>query len=630
MSRLRATLRKGLIFGCVILYFRFHWVHFFRLPSVHPEHMVSMLPQFALKEIPHQINVSQINLRNPQRNVTQQYTISKEITNPQTNITKTTAPSQPDLRQTKILSKASKTNSKPKFLRFDFAAPDIRYASTHFLGSLPETQRFSNLQAEYMRDSKHRSKSKGKKEFFSKPHLHEINPSIVRLPERYKTNPFWKKALGGDLSYVVSYRVTHETKCFDGDEGQPKRTPQTDYLGIAVLSSDLRIVLDTTVDLKNYYIEGRNMYRFYYNDYRLFLLYGELYLSTTRFVLPLRLELCTFGSSSSNNNNTGGNGTEISMHCGKDDRPDNHLEVPPAFGDYHTTKITNSNSLVGLKISVRNYASCCVGAGDWGEANKNLLYFEAAGKNNVTKALFYPRHNPHDVRDVDLRKRCSLAQRRKSEQEQFKEARGFQPEPSFHTIESMLYPNKTHDSFWLADRGSACCTSLKRSSISVPKAAYEQNYTSHFSYNQSDIRDDETLLVAIVHPKTHFPGKKLPRGVVPNTYLSRFIAFLPHPPYTIVARSGSFCLGYPDNGLDKISSKHNESSPLVYTKMERMVWGEMAFSQDCPRIHFVTGMTDADNHENESIIISYGVSDCLSRLVEISKSEIIRMLSPII
>jgi len=61
--------------------------------------------------------------------------------------------------------------------------------------------------------------------------------------------------------------------------------------------------------------------------------------------------------------------------------------------------------------------------------------------------------------------------------------------------------------------------------------------------------------------------------------------------------------------------------------MQPMTFGNVTLH--CPRIHFVTGMTDVGNSKQQggSVLISYGVSDCLSRVVEIPKSEIVRMLS---
>ena len=235
----------------------------------------------------------------------------------------------------------------------------------------------------------------------------------------------------------------------------------------------------------------------------------------------------------------------------------------------------------------------------------------------------------------------------------------------------------------MSDRGSACCTRVKKQETKIDNA-------THYDADDADA-DGEELLVAIVHPKTNFPGKKLPKGVLPNIYLSRFIAFLPKEPYTIVARSGMFCLGYPSTELDddnddnndnlddvttsnnnnnkKKNNDNNKKNPLKFVKMEPLQFANETYN--CPKIHFVTGMVDkvkvveiksrtvknsqqkkgnddydsiiGNNNENnvvdngkgngdgddeeDAVLISYGVNDCLSRIVEIKKSEIVRMLS---
>jgi hypothetical protein len=46
---------------------------------------------------------------------------------------------------------------------------------------------------------------------------------------------------------------------------------------------------------------------------------------------------------------------------------------------------------------------------------------------------------------------------------------------------------------------------------------------------------------------------------------------------------------------------------------------------DCPRIHFVTGMVEKAD-DTSKVIISYGVNDCVPRMIVVDKAEIIVML----
>jgi hypothetical protein len=46
---------------------------------------------------------------------------------------------------------------------------------------------------------------------------------------------------------------------------------------------------------------------------------------------------------------------------------------------------------------------------------------------------------------------------------------------------------------------------------------------------------------------------------------------------------------------------------------------------NCPRIHFISGIAEKVGDDSK-VILAYGVSDCLSRFVEVDKSDIAKML----
>jgi hypothetical protein len=50
--------------------------------------------------------------------------------------------------------------------------------------------------------------------------------------------------------------------------------------------------------------------------------------------------------------------------------------------------------------------------------------------------------------------------------------------------------------------------------------------------------------------------------------------------------------------------------------------------EGCPRIHFVTGITEKYRDE-ETVIISYGVNDCYPRMIEVSKEFLMSLLKPL-
>jgi hypothetical protein len=128
--------------------------------------------------------------------------------------------------------------------------------------------------------------------------------------------------------------------------------------------------------------------------------------------------------------------------------------------------------------------------------------------------------------------------------------------------------------------------------------------------------------LGVSHPKTVFPGNNLPEGIVPNTYLSRFFAFEQLPPYENVARTGKFCLGYA--GED---ASHHPIGNLTKWKETRNGLFFAGEAYNCPRIHFVTGITDKAGDPSK-IVLAYGVHDCLSRFIVIDKKDIAAMLWP--
>jgi hypothetical protein len=469
------------------------------------------------------------------------------------------------------------------FRRFDQASPKIRKAKTHFLQSIPLKHRLPMLLdlnvTEYAANPTHR--------YPHKLHLYEVNPCIAVLPMKYRdvfgigeTQPL----------YITVYRVTHKNNCYDGHDniellGGTWDPTISDYVGVALLDKDLNIMHETVVTL----LEPSPVSSLLpYNDYRIYNLHGDqLYLTTINKIVPMHLRL-----------------TE------NVDNPmerDSLLQLQPAFPTLQQP----------FQVLIRNYTACAVyHSNDFKRRgdSKNLLYFvshdqrgnssaASANTNDNTWVIHYPRYNPNDVRKVELDTPCGV-----QPITPYKDTHGTEwyPNASFHTIDEEMFPQSSLKvPIWLRDRGSACCTEM-----------------IHRTTNRA-------VLVAVVHPKTVFPGKTLPPGVTPNTYLSRWIAFEPTHPYKIVARSGMFCLGYPDemDGLVNVTDSNSSlyQNPLATTQMIPLRFAGVSHS--CPRIHFVMGMVEKVD-DKDSVLISYGVSDCLSRIVEIRKDDIHAVLWP--
>jgi len=108
-------------------------------------------------------------------------------------------------------------------------------------------------------------------------------------------------------------------------------------------------------------------------------------------------------------------------------------------------------------------------------------------------------------------------------------------------------------------------------------------------------------------------------------YLSRFYAFLPDPPFPVVAYSGFFCLagGRPGDAGAADPWVAGLGDPAAATDPPLSLDGE-TFA--CPRITFASGFAEYVGHGGKYAIISYGVQDCYSRSIVVSKKRIARLL----
>lgn len=125
------------------------------------------------------------------------------------------------------------------------------------------------------------------------------------------------------------------------------------------------------------------------------------------------------------------------------------------------------------------------------------------------------------------------------------------------------------------------------------------------------------LLVGVSHQKyAKRPWSSTKVNYTDKSYVSALYTFEPSPPYRIVARSGSFCFGYPD----KEEAKENYYANLTLAR--NLIMRE---PENCPFITFVSGITEKVGDPSK-LIIGYGINDCVSRFVEVDKSELVRLL----
>lgn len=113
-------------------------------------------------------------------------------------------------------------------------------------------------------------------------------------------------------------------------------------------------------------------------------------------------------------------------------------------------------------------------------------------------------------------------------------------------------------------------------------------------------------------------------------YLSRLYAFSNAEPYSLIARSGLFCLGFTTKedtttaslmhtgSTSEVGGVGNQYNILTQKKKLDM-YGK---TYDCPNIHFVDSIIDKAGDDSR-VIVSYGVNDCVPRFVEVSKQDLV-------
>jgi hypothetical protein len=291
-----------------------------------------------------------------------------------------------------------------------------------------------------------------------------------------------------------------------------------------------------------------------------------------------------------------------------------YLAPPPTVTDDDETNVVplrfafETNQ--GFPVWIRNYATCVAKEG------KNLNYFvvdndenngnnsnndgtndgtnNENGKNGTILVDFFPGRVPHAIYRVRLDKECGKAKAKIIDTSTKGDGDGEyrMPLPSFSTMEELLYPFlKKFQTLFTKDRGTACCATIL------------------------DPTTNKEVFLGVSHPKTPYPGKNLPAGLMRNTYLSRFYVFEKTHPYKVLARTGAFCLG---------RSQEDTGNPLWNVSDQT----EMEFGSEwinCPKIHFISGITEKVGDDSK-VILAYGVSDCLSRFVEVDKADIAKML----
>jgi hypothetical protein len=266
-------------------------------------------------------------------------------------------------------------------------------------------------------------------------------------------------------------------------------------------------------------------------------------------------------------------------------------QVSPHSDAIMVPTVFYNESKSSLYVWIRKAPSCVICNRKRGYCGKNFNYFMDPEIHSL-RVEMWPS-GPHTVRDVDLNGPCQ--RQLEPSNTHFGERKDDTIKPSFPTLEELDFPSlRRMESILTRGRGGACC---------VP-----------FHNN-----DNRTLYLGIQHSKTPSQrNRNLPQNLTSNHYLSSLYAFEPTPPYRTVAQSGWFCLGFPS------SDDSNSNLALVRTTSRRkLVLGGRRY--DCPRIQFVSGMI-LKAGDPDTVIVAYGLNDCLSRFVEFRLADLIDLL----
>lgn len=383
-------------------------------------------------------------------------------------------------------------------------------------------------------------------------------------------------------AYIGVYRVSNFANCHGPGLGVPKT--YSNFLGLALLDQELNVVkdpvsgqyLDAVIDINRHLWEARwtptrrhKMHRRpkqFMQDCQIIPARSGEREKSTQLVL-----IC----------NEYGTPIQLKLSSSTSSTPDENEDNFISFTNMYGN---------GLQLIAQQQPNMILYAG------KNLHYFS---NNNQSFLEIWPG-GPHEVAVIDFTKYPYVDREGMTGFEQIEQIKALKTEPNATFItktDVKLYNNRTM--LIGRDSGSTCCVKIK--------------------WKAHDSDKERELLLGFSHRKTMQNPK-----YYAYSYVSRVYAFEPNAPFDIVARSGFFCLGFATDNEKNVSQ--NEQVRGAADKHKLKLWQQVFV--DCPRIHFVTGITEKYGDE-ETVIISYGVNDCYPRMIEVSKEFLVSLLKPL-
>jgi hypothetical protein len=411
-------------------------------------------------------------------------------------------------------------------------------------------------------------------EYFSKPenvhpnrrYLFEYNPSIIVLPDDQRID-----VAGETAYYLASYRVSSLQQCITGDEEylmlghfeSNQRPRQVDYLGLALLRNDLSILQDVVLEPRLVVARSR------LEDFRLFVFppHQQIVVTSFDFIFPIWLQ----------------NNTLFAPNLDQGEMVEIPQYAPSA-----------------MHVYTRTAAAACTpfikpGTG----SNKNINYFVDETNGNVI-AEYKPMNSKYRMPVVSNSSQPLLAPCVRGNNSE-PEIKSPLPMRSFDTVDILHFWNQSLFEPYSSERGSACCVRI--------------DHPHHPTGPQ--------LLLGLSHSKTPYPrkGRISKSGNVPsNMFFTSLYAMEAVYPFTVVARSGRFCFGHAT--VAETTMVHNSGNPFARSNLTPL---RIDREYDCPRIHFVSGLSEVVDDPTR-VIIGYGINDCVPRFVQVDKADLVRLL----
>lgn len=513
--------------------------------------------------------------------------------------------------------------------------------------------------------------------------LFEFNPTVVALPQTLRQQV---REIGGwtEAVYLASFRVSGDHNCVPWygvkeywNTQQWQAAKKHNFLGLALLDEHLQLLhkSDIVVDIAEQLIgpDTADKPSVSFIDFRLFVLHDRVYLNINGppvLLVPIDLHWSEQAADAINNNPTV-KGSEFSSAPPKPIRDwtpneffqnTNQSLLLSNKYDHSHQSTTVSRPRPIMQLVLQSTPSILEPPADDVLHGKNFALFPTADNDGI--GVEYQIH-PHIVRHVETQKpqyyaRCEVMYQltqRKNGCSQAPLNQPLQPAKRFFgsALRRRYWPFVSN--WYVSNQTEASLSTSSSRQSSNEEGEYLPNgrvdvqkhplvrpsfgtldelwfrqpvfkIMSHggaccVSWN--DKQTGRSLWIGIAHRKVpkrewmddpHLLGKRLQQP--PEQYASFLYAFAAHPPYRMVAESGLFCLPFATREeAEKVNSYHR-----------LLEWDHLRFmgqTFDCPRITFVSGITEHATDSNKAII-SYGINDCTSRIMVVSKSDLARLL----